>query len=890
MFIYSGTKMIKLKLIPISKITATHRSPRQSFVAKFIKIGIKYVCLALLTLLSVTIAIPAIAQHNLAVPIVQQAIAPEKLLEEGRTLYQTGRISQASQVWEKAAQEYQKQGEIVNQALSLNYLSLAYQDLGQWPQAEKAIASSLELLQQADSNSPLILAQALNTQGSLQLALGQTEAALDSWQKAEVSYAKAKDEVGVLGSQINQTQALQTLGLYRRARTTLEQINQKLQSQDDLLVKATGFRSLGATLQVVGDLNQSEEVLKQSLAISEQLNLPQEISATLFSLGNTARALGNTSVALEYYQKAAAIAPSNNAKLQAELNQLSLLVETQQWSSVSALLPQIKSQLNDSNPSRSSVYNRVNLAQSLMKYAISNRGESDLNLEIAKILATGLQHSRSLKDQRAESYALGTLGKLYEQQQQWQEAQNLTEQALQLAQAIDDSYISYQWEWQLGRIYKVLGDIPKAIASESEAVKTLQSIRNDLVAINPSVQFSFRESVEPVYRDLVGLLLRSPSPSSSEIPQENLQQARQVIESLQLAELENFFREACLEAQPKQIDQVDSQAAVIYPIILPDRLAVILSISGKPLSYYQTESSESEVENNLQQLLQSLNPAFSSQLRLRLSQKVYDWLIRPAETDLSNNGIKTLVFVLDGLLRNVPMSALYDGKAYLIEKYDVALTPGLQLLESKPIQAQQLKAVVAGLSQASQGFAALPGVEVELQQIESKVPSTQLLNQEFTPAKLQEQIAQSSSPILHLATHGQFSSDPNQTFILAWNERIEIKDFENLLRSRGQRNSTPVELLVLSACQTAAGDNRATLGLAGMAVRSGARSTIATLWSVKDESTVLLMSQFYQQLSQGKTRESKAEALRQAQLALLNSPNYKHPFYWAPFVLVGNWL
>jgi CHAT domain-containing protein len=142
--------------------------------------------------------------------------------------------------------------------------------------------------------------------------------------------------------------------------------------------------------------------------------------------------------------------------------------------------------------------------------------------------------------------------------------------------------------------------------------------------------------------------------------------------------------------------------------------------------------------------------------------------------------------------------------------------------------------------------------------------------------------------VIHLATHGQFSSKAEETFLLTWDGRIKVKDLDRLVRSRERENTNPIELLVLSACQTAAGDNRAALGLAGLAVRSGARSTLATLWSVRDQSTAEFMAEFYRELTQ--TDVSKAEALRQAQLALLKKPKYEHPFYWAPFVLVGNWL
>ncbi|NJR64375.1 MAG: CHAT domain-containing protein [Leptolyngbyaceae cyanobacterium CRU_2_3] len=140
--------------------------------------------------------------------------------------------------------------------------------------------------------------------------------------------------------------------------------------------------------------------------------------------------------------------------------------------------------------------------------------------------------------------------------------------------------------------------------------------------------------------------------------------------------------------------------------------------------------------------------------------------------------------------------------------------------------------------------------------------------------------------MVHLATHGQFSSNAAETFLLTWDGRINVNQLSQLLRSRDPKNP-PIELLVLSACQTAAGDDRAALGLAGIAIRSGARSTLASLWKVNDESTTAFMAQFYRELIQPGI--SKTAALRNAQIALLHDSQYQQPFFWAPFVLVGNW-
>ncbi len=872
--------------------------------------------LGLLSLLVVTIVFPVTAQDiplDFRLPILdsrkeflqvsgkspfvtsyllseKQPITNNQQLEEGRILYQAGKFAEAVELWQKAAQYYGEKSDSINQSLSLSYLSLAYQELGQWQNAQTAITQSLSLIsnnQQQTTKNKLILAQILNTQASLQLATGKAETALNTWKQAEKTYSEVGDETGILGSKINQAQALQTLGLYRRAQIILEEINKKLLTAPDSLLKVTGLQSLGIALQVVGDLEKSQTVLEKSLAIAQELDSSFNTSEILFSLGNTARALKKYQNATSLYQKAAEKATNPITKIEAQLNYLSLLVETEHWRTVWFLLPQIQSEVTTLLPSRAALYAQVNLADSMieMRNTPSLRNSSlpiPTIKEIAELLNRAIQQAKTIQDSRAESYAVGELGFLYEQTQEWENAQKLTQEALNLAQSINADNIAYRWQWQMGRILKHNGNLTGAVTVYTEAVKTLKSLRSDLVAINTDVQFSFRDSVEPVYRELVSLLLES-NPS-----QANLEQARSALESLQLAELDNFFREACLEGKSKSIEQVDPTAAVIYPIILPDRLGVILSLPGKPLVYYQTQLPQTEVENILDQMLQSMNPAFSNKQRLRISQQVYDWLIKPVETKLTQSQIKTLVFVLDGGFRSLPMAALHDGKQYLVEKYSVAISQGLQLLEPRSLNRKHIKVLTGGLTEARQGFSALPGVEVELKQIGSEVNSDLLLNQEFTNKTLEAQIKSVAFPIVHLATHGQFSSKAEDTFLLTWNERINVKDLDQILRTTERSDREPIELLVLSACQTAVGDRRATLGLAGVAVRSGARSTLATLWSVRDQSTAELMTEFYRELS--KTEVSKAEALRQAQLVLLKQSKYQHPFFWGPFVLVGNWL
>jgi CHAT domain-containing protein len=832
--------------------------------------------------------LPVVTQDREVPSTVQTLPAFAQQEQEGKKLYETGEFAEAVKVWQEVAQTYQARGDALNQARVLNNLSFAYQQLGQWERAKEALAESLKLLQAAQlSNSKErlnILAQALNSQGSLQLALGQPEDALATWQQAAVTYTEAGDELGAIRSAINQSLALKALGFYRRALATVTRVRSSLEEQPDSLLKAAGLDSLGSTLRLIGDLEQSQQVLQQSLIIAQKLNSAPEIAVALFSLGDTARSRQDAKAALEFYQQAAAISPSQITKIKAQLNQLSLLADTEQWSDAQAMWPQIEPQIANLPPSRAAIYAQINLAHSLTQLKQNTATNTPTWSAIAQLVANSAQQAKSLGDRRSYAVALGILGGVYEQTQQWSSARKLTQEALVLAQAINAPDIAYRWHWQLGRLLKVQGDIKGAVAAYTQAVSALQSLRSDLVGVNPDIQFSFRESVEPIYRQLVSLLLK---PGDTEPSQQNLLQARNVIESLQLAELDNFFREACLDTKPAQIDRVDPQTAVIYPIILADRLEVILSLPQKPLRHYATFLSESEVESVAEKFRQAL-VIRSKREYVPFSQQVYDWLIRPAETDLANSGVKTLVFVLDGSLRNIPMAALNDGKQYLIEKYSIALTPGLQLLDPKQLQRGKLKILGAGITEARQGFPPLENVARELKEIKSEVPGVVLLNRDFTSKNLQGKIKSADFDIVHIATHGKFSSKAAETFILTWDDRLSINQLDSLLESSEENRQQALELLVFSACETAAGDKRAALGIAGMAVRAGARSTLATLWAVSDAATVELMSQFYKELTS--TKETKAEVLRRAQLSLLRNPLYKHPIFWAPYVLVGNWL
>ena len=880
---------------------------------------------------------PVVAEVSAPASIVQNQINPSQLVRQAKELYQARKYESALPLWTSAVTGYARSGDKINQAIALSNLSLTQQQLGQWEAATKAIASSLELLKSQPSDS-LILAQTLDIQGKLEQETGRSAEAVETWQQAANIYQKQQNTAALNQNNLNQASALQDLGLYPRACkrllntvsldgiSTCKQLNQlnetQLQAKLNLTSKpsvttVSALRSLGDLLIVIGQPLQSEQILAASLSSAQKLDLPEEMARTYLSQGNTYKALASTEdiatqrrryekQAVEAYSQAASIAPSSTIELKARLNELNFLIQKEKWTEAESLWRSLYPDVtNASLPnSRDNLYARINYGQNLVKLiAVGDPTIPAPTLEEAsQVLTSAAEGAKALGDNRIEAYAWGSLGRLNEIAEEYPTAETYTKQALNLISNYDASDIAYQYFWQLGRIEKAQNDVPKAIASYTKAYNALQSLRSDIATINPEVQFSFRDEVEPVYRQLVELDVKYAevlnTAGNKEDSQARLVQARDVIESLQVAQLNNFFREACIDANPQAIDAIDPTAAVVYPIILENELEILLSLPNRPPSLYRSNVSQAELENTVEAINNSLQTSIIPiESLLPQYQQVYNWLIQPLEAELTKNQVKTIAFVLDGGLRNIPMSVLYDGKQYLVEKYALALTPGLQLLDPKPLTAIKLDAVTGGLSELREdfephsNFGDLPKVTEELQTIRNTgLADSSLLNNEFTKAAIKQKITASDSPIVHLATHAKFSSKAEDTFILSWDGQINITELDDLLRDDTFTRKNDIELLVLSACETASGDPRATLGLAGVAVQAGARSTLATLWSVVDESTAKVMGEFYRQLQKSQTTKvNKAEVLRQAQMTLIKDKQFDHPHFWAPFVLVGNW-
>ncbi|WP_339381433.1 CHAT domain-containing protein [Brasilonema bromeliae] len=607
----------------------------------------------------------------------------------------------------------------------------------------------------------------------------------------------------------------------------------------------------------------------------------------------------------------------------------------------------LQHQIEQLPKSHAALFIRLNFAKSLIRLNRSSKIEEFI---IEEFLKETIKQARDIGDLKVESYAYGYLGELHEKPNEWELAKDNTQKALFIAQSLataaSPSEIEYLWEWQLGRIYK--SQLPpraqaqtKEIQQESpknlddarqmyqQAYLTLQSLRRELVAGNPDAELSFQNDIEDIYRDYVNLLLWDSNPH-----QENLSKAREVISSLQAVELENFLRLACPESNIEEIDKIiDEQpvkTAFFYPILVEDRIEVeekievkdrievIIKLPDDPnLKHYSTQVDEATVKEQIRELqidvkeytfngvLKKLQLDFEEEYTFEDVKKegklVYDWLLKGAEQYLKEKEIVTLVFALDTNLRNIPLAALLVNDKekipkYLIDNYALALAPRLNIPKPNTLQGKGLKILAAGLKEPDDNnklkFPKLNYVEKEIKAIKEIANSNfsvyELIDNKFKIKNLKKEIDTSAFKVLHLATHGEFSSSPEKTFLLARDEPININQIGDIFRTQAQRQPEPIEILVLSACETAAGDKRATLGISGVSVRAGARSSIASLWTLDDEISVDFTKIFYKQLI--KQKVTKAQALQEAQKQLKDLPGREHPRYWAPYILLGNWL
>lgn len=862
-----------------------------------------------------------------------QAVNPAAQVQQGIDRYRQGDYLGAIALWESVRDTYRQQPNPAHEVILTENLARARQAIGQQTDA-------LSLWQTAGNTYR-------------QLAAQQPERAVDYTAR----WGRSLTE---------QAQIYNRLGQYRKAVALLcgeeprsakggcgeESAVAIAQHTADRHGEAAAWGSLGQSHRLMGNDDSSKVALDRALSLARTLDDRALLAATYSNLGalktrqavvryrqaNSAELLGDTQranrlrdegrsldqAALQDFRQSLDQATQPTERLRALLDAIPAYDRTGNAAAAQAARQSVKALLNQLPTSQDTLLAALDWVRLLMPAspqqpivrsqclphtenpALTSTVNAVANHNAKEILNLTVNAAENVGDRRLLAFALGELGRWYECQKEYEKALEITQNA---RIAAEDEYDSrYLWEWQAGRILRAQGQTDEAIAAYERAIATLEIIRDDILIASRDIQFDFRDSIDPVYRELVTLRLKQGKPSellppaSSDRP-DSLSRALVTLDSLKLAELQNYFGDDCvltsrnvdLTVAQKLLTEGD-RTAVISTVVLDNQTAVLLTLPNGDRQYEWINTDRQTLRDEINAYRRGLEVDFRA-YDPQPAQKLYNQLIRPFEPLLQQQQVETLAFVQDDILRSVPMSALHDGTQFLIQKYAIAYTPSLQLTSPVPLDRGNLRALAAGLTDTNPPdseagrFDPLFYVSEELDAILTELPRSQTLTgSAFRLDNLTQTLSSDNFPILHIATHGIFGTEAEDTFLVTADppeNKLTLSQLDRLLR--GVDPDRPVQLLSLTACTTAVGDDRAALGLAGVAAQAGVRSVLASLWFVNDAATSELVKGFYADLKNPDL--SKAKALQQAQIKLIEAGGkFARPAYWAPFILVGNWL
>jgi CHAT domain-containing protein len=760
---------------------------------------------------------------------------------------------------------------------------------------------------------------------------------IEEKEQALAYYRQIKNWLQVGQVLIQQAQAYMNLGKPVKAIALLDSVLQIARTHNNSVLEGLALSSRGEAYQQKGDYKHAITDLQASLNFSDGKNNLMARASVFKNLGTAYRRLAQVNylraesavelgdddvadslnkqgldydfLALEYLDKSLVIARKQNDKLR----QIHLLVNsitpahhTKQPDLAKTKFQEALLLLKQLPDSPEKVYVAIELAKviqlpsdnltfSLVKcqQPIVERGY----IPSLQLLQQAVSIAQRLPDARALSFALSNVAHLYECQHDYEQALKLTREAQLIAEKnVDARDNLYLYNWQLARIFKAQNKPKMALFAYERAIHTLKNIRKRYVMFHSNVDFL---SYDKIIREFLELQLNIINTKDTyKKNSHNITKIFKTIEALKLAEVQNYFGQDSVlnpvnQKRTYSVDK-DPTTAVFYSIVLEDRLAIIISLpdSKKYLRwvFVDRKSLRQEINEFRRGLEKRSNIIYNPQQ----AQKLYDWIIRPFAQDLDSLHIKTLVFINDGILGSVPMAALHDGKEFLVQRYAIATTSATTLINTKKVNRKNLRMLAMGLTKDAivdgRIYKALTNVRQEINQVAAQIPlSKQLLNENFTYTSLQTELRQTAYPIIHIATHGEFSTVSEDTFLITGNNsKLTMTDLYTLI-SNTLRGSEAVELLTLTACDTAIGNDRIPLGLAGSAVNAGVKSAFASLWSINDAATVTFVTNFYAEWYENGV--SKAEALQRVQRELItNGKKYAHPYYWSPFILVGNWF
>ncbi|MEQ8996488.1 MAG: CHAT domain-containing protein [Coleofasciculus sp. B1-GNL1-01] len=773
-------------------------------------------------------------------------------------------------------------------------MGFAYRSLGEY---KLALESYQQLLSIRNEFALWGLPNVNFEVGEIYELLGQYDLALESYQKAlelakSTSYklpngrvvnypdaVKALNAIGDVHFQLKQYEL--ALDFYQQALADLKTVSDRDKEEKKLLEGLT-LNNIGMVYLKQGNYELALEFLQQALTISQSFENKPLKELFLRNMGIVYFELEQYELSWDFYQQALVIAQETGDKRGEghTLNNIGYLLEAQ---------------------------NQPELAIIFFKQAVNVREAIRDNIK-----GLSQDQQESYTETIAEDYR--HLADLLLQQNRILEAQRVLD--LLKVQELDDYLNNVRGT---GNTAKGVPNLPP----EQQVTENYQAILDQAITL--------------------GKELTQLRQKSNRTPEEE-QRIAQLVETQEtiLADFNTFIESDEVEAliskltpktrKPDLVDELEDfiglqdnlknlhqNAVLLYPLILDDRIELILATPDSPPIRRTVTVTKEQLNQAIVSLHQALrNPTYNAKTP---AQKLYNWLIKPLENDLTAADAKTLIYAPDGQLRYIPLAALHDGEQWLVERYRINNITAASLTELNTKPQSQLK-ILAGafteghysftIGQEQFEFGGLPYAGVEVETLAATVPNTtQLFDNAFNPEDTKPKMGDYN--VLHFATHGAIVvGTPEDSFILFGDGTpVTIADVRNW-------NLNNVDLVVLSACETGLGGNLGTgaeiLGLGYQMQRAGARASLASLWTVDDGGTQALMNAFYAAW-QGEAI-TKAEALRQAQIALITGDytalgeqrgarvavrvrnglkpevmnHLNHPYYWAPFILIGNGL
>lgn len=788
-------------------------------------------------------------------------------LEVAKTLTTVGTVYATSGDYKEAAKQYQqalplfKDSDKLEKADALKGIGDSYLRLSDYPKALESYDQALVLFRAAFYLQGE--ADTLSNSGLIYLELGQKQKALDNFKKALEIVRKINYQEGEVALFNNIGRAYDDLGDKQEA---LKNFNLALSKtsetkMSDREARASILLSLGKINVETGNNRKALENYQESLQLFRAINNKFGEITAINSLGNIYSRMGEKPKALEYYHLALQLFRSFGSKRSEGSLLNNLMVVSALSGNLRMAIFYGKQSVNVIQEIRASIQKLDEKSQrSFIKIFENTYRELAAFLIEEKRFPEAQQVLVLLKEEELYQYTRGnvglpakSLGKLELNNDETEAAQKyreLTDKSIKIKQRIAEIELEKR-------------GAPLSAEKEAE----FQKLRTDLTSLDSeflqklAMNFSRSKPIESVASATV-----------------------------------------LTQTQQKKLAQFGKDTVLLTTLMTGIRYYVIIT-TGDTQTAKRFDFSREELNKKIVNLREVLEDSRTDVLPA--TQELYRILVKPLEADLQQLNAKTLLWSLDGALRYVPFAALHDGQSFMVEKYTNVVVTLAQTSAETENSLPNRPALGAGVSVGFENFPPLPQVPDELnaivgdknaknpKRIKGLFTGKQLLNQAFTRQNFAAALKEKYG-IVHLATHFKFSpgKDTDSFLLLGDGDKLNLAE----LRTSEMFDFTGVELLTLSACETALGTadaNGAEIESFGViAQRRGAKTVLATLWSIADEKTPLLMTEFYKRYKAGNGKISKAEALRQAQLTLLkkskNTANFSHPAYWSAFIIFGN--